>query len=191
MSPLTTTFSNASARGYGLFVPSTAAATAFDSIATTTVGAGGASSISFSSIPGTYKHLQVRWIGRNTSTNNTIIKINFDSADTSYWHLLYGDGSSATATAASEASPRIGNQPLSSATASAFGAGVLDILDYANTNKYKTLRSLAGYDTNGGGYALLYSGLYQKTSAISTITIACGQDNFAQYSHFALYGIKG
>jgi hypothetical protein len=27
----------------------------------------------------------------------------------------------------------------------------LDILDYANTNKYKTVRSLSGLDTNGAG----------------------------------------
>lgn len=34
--------------------------TDYDSIATTTVGAGGAASITFSSIPSTYQHLQIR-----------------------------------------------------------------------------------------------------------------------------------
>lgn len=163
----------------------------FESIATVIVGSGGSSSITFSSIPGTYAHLQLRWIGRNTSTNSTIVKIGFDSADTTYWHLLYGDGGSAGAAAESEANPRIGNIPLSSQTASAFGAGITDILDYADTNKYKTLRSLAGYDVNGsGGYALVYSGLWKSTSAITTITISPGANNFAQYSKFALYGIR-
>ena len=168
-----------------------AAANSYESIATATVGAGGQTTISFTSIPSTYKHLQLRWIGRNTSTTNSIIKINFDTADTSYWHLLYGDGSAAASTATSAASPVIGNQPLSNVAANIFGAGVLDILDYQNTNKYKTLRSLAGYDTSGGGYMLMYSGLWKSTSAITTITIASGANDFAQYSSFALYGIKG
>jgi len=166
--------------------------TSYESIATVTVGSGGSATVSFTSIPSTYTHLQLRWIGRNTSTNSTIVKIGFDSADTTYWHLLYGDGGSAGASAESEANPRIGNIPLSSQTASAFGAGITDILDYTNTNKYKTLRSLAGYDVNGsGGYVLMYSGLWKSTAAITTMTISAGANNFAQYSQFALYGIKG
>jgi hypothetical protein len=156
-----------------------------------TVGSAGAASVTFNSIPAIYTHLQLRWIGRNSSTNSTIVKIGFNSADTTYWHLLYGDGSSAGASAESEANPRIGNVPLSSQTANSFGTGITDILDYTNTNKFKTLRSLAGYDNNGNGYALVYSGLWKSTSAITTITISPGANNFSQYSSFSLYGIKG
>ena len=69
-----------------------------------------------------------------------------------------------------------------------FGTFIVDILDYANTNKYKTMRALDGFDANGSGYAVLWSGNWRSTSAVSTITITGG--TFAQYSSFALYGIK-
>ena len=71
---------------------------------------------------------------------------------------------------------------------SAPNAGVVDILDCSNTSKYKTMRALCGTDTNGGGEVGLFSGVWQSTSAISSITISFS--NIAQYSTFALYGIK-
>jgi len=76
-------------------------------------------------------------------------------------------------------------------TASVFAAYVIDILDYANTNKYKTSRNLAGYDNNSGGRVSLNSGNWRNTNAITSITLTCRSDNFQQYSQFALYGIKG
>jgi predicted patatin/cPLA2 family phospholipase len=77
-------------------------------------------------------------------------------------------------------------------TASTFGAGVIDILDYADTNKFKTTRTLNGVSSNASSaidYIFLVSGLWRSTSAITSITLT--GNNFAQYSHFALYGIKG
>jgi hypothetical protein len=78
-----------------------------------------------------------------------------------------------------------------------FGAGIVDILDYANTNKYKTIRSLTGHDHNGviaGIHAIvnLNSGSWRSTSAINSIVIGVVSGTaFNQYSSFALYGIKG
>jgi len=73
-------------------------------------------------------------------------------------------------------------------TTSGFG-GVTDILDYASTNKNKTVRTLGGFDANGSGYVNLTSNLWSNTAAINTITInAVG--TFNQYSQFSLYGIK-
>ena len=77
-------------------------------------------------------------------------------------------------------------------TANAFAVCVIDILDYANGNKYKTIRTIGGYDINGGGQEGLFSNLWKNTNAITDITIkVVGGSNFAQYSSFALYGIKG
>jgi hypothetical protein len=64
-------------------------------------------------------------------------------------------------------------------------------LDYTNTNKNKTARSLWGYDANGSGYVGLYSGLWRNTSAINRIDYVPASGTFPQYSSFALYGIKG
>lgn len=82
--------------------------------------------------------------------------------------------------------------PGSTATASVFGVGVMDILDYTNTNKYTTTRILGGADINGTGRTVLGSGLWMNTAAVSTLTIITDNaSTFSQYSSFALYGIKG
>ena len=67
-----------------------------------------------------------------------------------------------------------------------------DILDYSLTNKYKTVRTLSGYDSNGSGQIRLYSGMLSSTTdAITTLRIQDQSGSgYAQYSHFALYGVK-
>ena len=174
-----------------------ASTTAYESIATTTVGGGGAATVSFTSIPATYTHLQIRGISRSTATGTgteaSLITFNSDATANYSYHTIRGDGSTATATGSASTtfmvfwgSVRAGD------TASVFGGSVVDILDYANTNKYKTLRALGGIDTNTTvDYVVLSSGNWRSTSAVTGITIACGAGNFAQYSQFALYGIKG
>jgi hypothetical protein len=192
MSPLLTTYANGSAQGYGAFFGAGAAAGDFESIATVTVGSGGASTIDFTSISGTYTHLQVRYIARNTdaSGNNMFYQFNSDTANNYVRHVLYGDGSSAVAdTNASSPSIAFASVANSSRLASTFAAGVIDILDYANTNKNKTTRSLTGREDNTNGIVLFASGLWRSTNAITSIQFTTS-GNFAQYSHFALYGIK-
>jgi hypothetical protein len=74
--------------------------------------------------------------------------------------------------------------------ANIFSAHIIDILDYANTNKFKTTRTLHGYDLNGSGLIQYFSGNWRSTSAISTIRLFPGNNALAQYSSFALYGVK-
>lgn len=165
--------------------------TSFESIATTTVGAGGTSSVTFSSIPSTYTHLQIRMMPLNSSGGavDVTAQVGNGSVDTGTnynWHYLAGFGSSAGAGAfTSTSNISVGNSFTSS------GGSVVDILDYANTNKNKTVRTLTGYDSNSAGQITFYSGLWRSTSAINIITLTPGSGNFSQYSHFALYGIKG
>lgn len=162
----------------------------YESIATTIVGAGGASSVTFSSIPSTFTHLQIRYINRNTTAiDSLIIRFNSDTGSNYVRHKLSGDGSSASAAAATSSTYMASaDYPAGTST---FGAGVIDVLDYANTNKYKTMRLLAGYDANGSGIIDLRSNLWQSTSAVTRIDITSNSNLFAQYSHFALYGIRG
>lgn len=174
-----------------------ASTTSYESIATVTVGAGGSSSISFSSIPSTYKHLQLRGIARsNRAASGSYIKIqaNSDTANNYANHGLFGGGASAGAYAVTT-TDHAGEAYITAAsdTASAFGASVWDILDYANTSKYKTVRALTGADVNGtNGQVRFASGVWMSTSAITTLTLTDGNGaNFVQYSQFALYGIKG
>lgn len=165
------------------------AATDFESISTVTVGGGGASSITFSSIPATYQHLQIRGIAKTSNLGWVQVKFNSDSGANYSQHELRGDGSSATA--AGSASTSLMQVFLQNA--SQVASGVIDILDYANTSKYKTIRTLGGFDDNGAstGYITLTSGNWRNTNAITDITINHSTSSFTQYSQFALYGIKG
>ena len=157
----------------------------YDAIGTFTVGAGGQSTISFTSIPSTYKHLQIRYFG--FVANDAFIRFNSDTGTNYSRHSLYGNGSSAAAYGAANETA-IGFTYTASSTNP--GVVVCDILDYANTNKYKTVKVLNGDDQNGSGIIMLASGNWRNTSAITSITIFEDSGVFGQYSSFALYGIK-
>lgn len=168
--------------------------TSFESIATTTVGAGGTSTVTFSSIPSTYTHLQIRGFYFSTYNNlmNTYARLNSDTGANYTQHSLYGDGGSAGADGTANIDHlRVGFSINNSTTNPSIF--ICDILDYTNTNKFKTMRSLMGQDSNGSGWILLRSGLWRSTSAITSISLfpQVGTETFRQYSHFALYGIKG
>jgi len=164
----------------------------YESIATVTLGSGGGS-VSFTSIPQTYTHLQLRCSVGLNAVADYVMRFNNDSAGNYRQHNLYGDGSVASAynygngeTFISFAFPF---QGLNSSTS--FAGNVTDILDYTNTNKNKVSRSLLGIDRNGSGQVALESGLWINTSAINRIDILPSSSSFLQYSSFALYGIKG
>jgi hypothetical protein len=163
----------------------------FESIATYSVGGGGAANVEFTSIPNTYSHLQVRFMTRFGSVAVFKMTFNSDNGSNYAWHEIQGNGSSVTANAGSSAAFMYGAYSNGfSATSNTFGVGVIDILDYANTNKYKTLRMLSGYDVNGSGGLQLNSGLWQSTSAVTSFKIEPNTSTFQQYSQFALYGIR-
>jgi hypothetical protein len=168
----------------------------YESIATVTVGSGGAANVEFTSIPATYTHLQIRAIARTdrAATGEWLeIQFNSDTASNYSDHYFAGNGSTASAGGQANVSyMEVNRFPAASSTASIFGAFVTDILDYANTNKNKTIRNLGGNDQNGSGEIHLGSGNWRSTNAITSIKILPGGGtNLVQYSQFALYGIKG
>jgi hypothetical protein len=168
---------------------------AYESIATTTVGAGGASQITFTSIPSTYKHLQLRAIARTgvvATEDDIFIELNGDFGSNYSFHQLLGDGSSAISNgSASNTAAYVMRTAGASATSGVFAINVLDILDYSNTNKNKTFRGLTGLDNNGSGSVRMRSSAWLNTSAITSIVLKPANSTLSQYSSFALYGIKG
>jgi hypothetical protein len=168
----------------------------YDAIATAN-GTGSSSTITFSSIPSIYKHLQLRWIardGRAIAEDTMNIQFNGDTTS-SYmrFHILEGSGSavSAAAGATSHTSSILGYVAGTTAGTDVYGVGVTDILDYSNTNKNKTVRTLNGIDRNGAGYIVMWSGLWMKTDAINQISIITGTGtSWTTPTQFALYGIK-
>ena len=177
-----------------------AAAGTYESIASVTVGSGGIATIDFTSIPATYKHLQIRGIGRTNRADILdyySVRFNSDTGSNYAWHQLYGSGSTAAAQAgATQTSIRSFRVAGGNDAANMFGAQIMDIVDYASTSKYKTFRSFGGLDTNSATANTtevdLCSGLWQSTSAITSIQLLPGGGTlWAQDSTFALYGIKG
>lgn len=163
----------------------------YESIATTTLGST-SSSVTLSSIPSTYKHLQIRVLASMSASgaDDLMIRFNSDTGSNYATHYLVGNGSSASAGAYTSAtSTRAGANALPTAT-NTYGVAIIDLLDYANTSKYKTMRALTGNDTNGAGYVALGSGLWQSTTVINSITLYPFASTFPANSQFALYGVK-
>ena len=172
----------------------------FESIATVTIGSGGSATATFSSIPSTFKHLQIRSIARTANaakSEDIVAQFNSDTGANYVQHLLVGNGSTAASYSATGQNYIKGVTYGTGTTASAniFGAGVLDILDYTNTNKNSTIRSLAAMDLNEAStFAQMqyWSGLWLNTAAITSITMKCASGaNISEYSSFALYGVRG
>lgn len=156
-----------------------------------TVGAGGSSSVTFSSIPSTYTHLQLRLFASPTASGpNFNIRFNSDSGNNYTFHQIYGTG--ATVTSNANTSQNRGYLVSSATSSTYYSAAVTDILDYTNTNKHKVTRTFGGWDTNSTSDEINFrSTAWLNTAAITTITLLPDSGNFAQYSSFALYGIKG
>lgn len=166
-------------------------------IASVTIGSNG-SYCDFSNIPQTFTHLQLRVFGRGMTSFSPglslYVAFNSDGTAANYVvHGLQGDGA-AVATFSATNAGSIGVQNVladSSATSGVFGLAISDILDYTSTSKHKTVRTLAGFDRNGGGRAALYSGLWMPSpiAAINKITVNT-DGGFLAGSRFDLYGIR-
>jgi len=174
----------------------------YESVATITVGSGGAANVEFTSIPSTYTHLQVCYTAQSNrgtyGRDIVLLNINGDTGTNYSTHRLNGDGSS-VGTGNETSATRIFAGACGTSTAGTyfFGNGVVDILDYTNTNKYKTTRALGAIDHNGtvggaGGETVFHSGSWRNTNAITSLKFYPSAGTlFSQYSIFALYGIKG
>jgi hypothetical protein len=171
-------------------------------IAMVQVGSAGQAYVDFTSIPSTYTHLQVRMIAKSQRVNSygSTVWAYFNgdyapSNPTNYnFHSLSGDGASATSAAYTNTNVGYGayaGGAMGTSATNNVTTSIIDILDYKNTSKNKTVRTLMGEDTNGAGQITLFSSLWQNTAAITSIRFYPDNYNFAQYTSIALYGIKG
>ncbi len=196
--PLSTTLASSSARGFGglrSFVTAVPDTGVMFPIGMVSVGSAGSANIEFTSIPGTYKHLQIRGIANNgeaSGWNNQAMQINSDTSSSYKVHYVAGNGSSASAGISGTDTSINDIFRISATSTGYFGSFIIDILDYTSTTKNKTIRSLNGGDGNGNGWVGLHSGLYYATpAAVTSVKLISSVGNFGQYSSFALYGIKG
>lgn len=172
----------------------------FESISTVTVGSGGAASIEITSIPSTYTHLQLRcYLQADRATygmGEFEMTVNGAGGTNYSRHGIVGYGSGNTGYwGNADAAYIYADRGLGTNTGGTYAGLVIDILDYKDTNKYKTIRGLQGVDFNGsvGGYTgavNFFSGAYKSTNAITSIKFVSVYGNFTQHSRVALYGIK-
>jgi hypothetical protein len=163
-------------------------------ISSVTVGAGGAASISFSSIPSTYTDLLIKFSIRDTnSSTNQNIRVTFNGVGgTSYSErLLFGSGSAAQSFSYSSAAylqSLYGTGAI--ATSSVFGNGEMYIPNYTSSNN-KSVSIDSVSENNATSSAIgLTAGLFSNASAISSMILASPSGTFLQYSTAYLYGIS-
>ena len=151
--------------------------------------------VTFSSIPQTFTHLQLRVFGRGTTSfaDGLTLYLRFNSdAGTNYaHHQLFGNGTSPFSTGNISTNNMDASQVFadSSASANIYGVTITDILDYTNTNKNKTIRTIGGWDGNSGrGRATLASGHWRNTNAVTAVDCII-DGGWVAGSRLDLYGI--
>jgi hypothetical protein len=119
------------------------------------------------------------------------MRFNSDTGTNYSWHWIYGDGSSVTSSTngPNQSEMRIGQTAGNTTTANTFSAEIVDVLDYANASKYKTIKTLSGKPTTNN-FIELNSGNWRSTSAVTSVTLFASGGNLLTGSRFSLYGIK-
>jgi hypothetical protein len=179
----------------GNLTPAWSPSGAYDSLATVTLSTA-ASTITFSGIPTGYKHLQIIGLARNTSASagddDVLMKLNGDTGSNYSIHYFASNGSAAvSANVGTRSDPRAGLSIGGGNTATLFAPTIIDILDYSNVNKYTTFKSMGTTDNNSSGETRLGSGLWQNTTAVTSISLTnSSASNFAINTSYSLYGIK-
>jgi hypothetical protein len=153
-------------------------------LANVTLGAA-ASSVTFGSIPATYRDLICVVVAQGSTTLQGRVRLNSDTGSNYNYVRMSGSGSSATsATASSQSSGFL------SAIAQATTTGALqmniNIMDYSATDKHTTILSRADQSANG---TEAFVNRWANTAAVTSVQILTSTGNWAAGSTFALYGV--
>lgn len=165
-------------------------ANTYELIASVTVGAGGASTIDFTSIPGTYADLILKCSARNTSGGVNGVYITLNSSTSSFSDkYLEGNGSSV---GSGSIVRYIGTESASTQTANTFSNMEVYLPNYAGSNNKSFSADAVDENNATTAYATFNAGLWSNSAAITSISLAIspGVQNFAQYSTAYLYGVK-
>jgi hypothetical protein len=132
---------------------------------------------------------------RATASDTMYVRFNNDSGSTNYDnHRMNGNGSTAASDARINYSALyVASRGYGIPSTASIGSGIImDILDYTSTNKYKVTRTISGQELNTSNSDIEFtSGSWKSTSAINRIDVSINTSTLAEYTHFALYGIKG
>lgn len=156
-------------------------------IASSTVGSGGAASITFSSIPATFTELTLVLSARATSTTATMT-VAFNGSSSSFYGLrIQGNGSAVSTT---DQTTYIGNASISTDTANTFGNLRIYMPNYADARQKAFSVDAVTENNATTAFAQLFATTWQETAAINQITLSLA--NFAEFTTAYLYGtLKG
>ncbi len=158
-------------------------------IQTVTVGSGGASSISFTSIPQTYTDLVLKISSRGTNSGTAVAyEISFNGNTSNFSSIILG-GNGSSVFSYSNQPRRIGLTSAAGATASTFANGEIYIPNYAGSNNKSYSADAVSENNATSAEIAMFAGLWSNTAAITSVTLTPQFDNFAQYSTATLYGV--
>ena len=160
------------------------AGSTYTPIATTTLGSA-TSTVTFSSISGSYTDLVLIANTSRTSNSNMQLRVGNGSADTGFnysYTFVAGDGSTAFSSRASGTN----STEVSYQNANTWGQTIINLQNYANTTTNKTFITRSG---QAGWGTIAYVGLWRSTSAINVVNVFSSAGNFDVGSTFTLYGI--
>ena len=161
-----------------------------EAIATTYLEAD-AAGITFSSIPATYEHLQLRCSFRTDGTNRSDVTMTFNSdtgAGQYSSHRIIAYGGTATGGGWGSLTGMLGvSASAGDAYATDYSSVIVDVLDYANTNKNTTCKMFSAAKTSANFDIFVTSGLWDDTDAVHTITLD-GSYDLRRGSSVTLYG---
>ena len=171
-------------------------ANTFELIASSTVGSGGASSITFSVIPSTYTDLCVLVSVRSArSQSGDNLDILFNGSTSNRTDLAFR-GSGTVVVSYTTSNGHIGYIPAASDTSNTFGSACIYIPNYTSSNNKSLSNEVVMENnnaSNGGAFMTLDAGLWSQTAAITSIVLNAASgagSNFVQYSTAYLYGVK-
>ena len=145
-----------------------------------------AASVTFSSIPGTYKDLVLEIVGTSTASNDAYLVFNSDTTGNYSNTSLRGNGTAASSSRLTSTNGWIDYQT----TGTGLFNYTVHIMSYASTNVFKTY--LSRFSAAGTGAEALV-GLWRKSpaEAITSIAATMSGTTWASGCVFRLWGVSG
>jgi hypothetical protein len=161
-------------------------------IATQTISGTGTTTVTFNNIPQEFQSLRFHVWGRGTFNNSgsglsVTLGYNGYSGTNNFRHQLFGDGANPYNNSFSSSNGTVGSVPDVNAASTIYGANIIDIVDYANPNKNKTLNYMGGFDRNGSGTITMGSSFITLSTAITQVQLVT-DGNWGDASRIDLYG---
>ena len=199
--PIIGSLAGSSTKGYGGLgygISTISAAPAYFQIATQSIS--GVSTYTFSNIPQTYSHLELRIFNKDSRSpiySSTAFRVNGDTASNYFTEGPQIDKRGVFAPSPNPNSTSLqANANPGSSNSNYYGSGFVKILNYSRTDRFKSTYAVGGYvalddGSNEGGLITHQIGAWLNTNAINSITLLSGGGNWQSGSIASLYGIKG